>query len=841
MIDIPLDTLIEEWLTNFKKRLHSFDFDSFSKIYESYSYNGDCVEAAHEYDRKLIDMHKRASKSPRKCIYELIRFLKEDIPDSDVIAHSGVEHLHKDLISLMENECKEIAKEYDDKYLKIIAMERSSSTNEEALALIKALSAEPNEILRYIRIATEAALKALRTNVGFEDKAIAVEGVISSLEKSQKKGANPALWCDKVDEIGKNYSADVIKAARNYNTYLSLVDDAIFSRKVIRCSEYIKELGDGWYFERVYALNAGIADYKTDLETVVPDFSGKWDARLEDAKKASIIQAEKWVSEAASERDNKKKFTLIEKAVKYGNIKAMGELGYYFTFGIGTDRNSEKAVHWIQKALDSGLEDGYFCYSLGWKYEHGDGVAKNATKAFELYKRGVGYSYRGNDCYRSLAYCYLNGVGTQKDPKGAFDYFTKVVTILASQENSQEYYWLGYLKETSKEVGIDERAALEYYKKSEKLGYAKGKEAAARLGKLLSELDNLLSLIAAAEKSSQSLDFEKAYKWDGEFANAARRDTFKSRIGEFDKKWKTVMTHARKLADVKAEEWFRQAYAMKNSPEQYTLMHKAAIYFNKKAMGETAYYYFYGLGVEKNRAKSFFWLNRALNEFGLEDGYFYCLLGWMHEHGDSTPKNEKLAFSLYEKGVKFPYRGFDCLKPIGYCYLNGKGTAKDDNKAFEVFSRYCDQTGDKKYCADEYYWLGNLMETSAQLGKKNEREALKYYELAEKAGSGAGKTNATRLRNKFAKIALDKSIDACFALAQKGDPQAMFELGEYYYTGKGVTRSYTDAYAWFEKAAKKGNVRAIERLGDCYMNGHGVKQNYAKAEKYYNQAAKLSR
>lgn len=85
---------------------------------------------------------------------------------------------------------------------------------------------------------------------------------------------------------------------------------------------------------------------------------------------------------------------------------------------------------------------------------------------------------------------------------------------------------------------------------------------------------------------------------------------------------------------------------------------------------------------------------------------------------------------------------------------------------------------------------------------------------------------------------LDNDIDAAYARAKKGDADAMFRIAECYYTGDGVTRSYKEAFGWYEKAAKKGHTGAMEKLGDCYYYGYGVGKNFAAAEKWYKKASK---
>ncbi len=74
-------------------------------------------------------------------------------------------------------------------------------------------------------------------------------------------------------------------------------------------------------------------------------------------------------------------------------------------------------------------------------------------------------------------------------------------------------------------------------------------------------------------------------------------------------------------------------------------------------------------------------------------------------------------------------------------------------------------------------------------------------------------------------VVTDKLVQRAIA----GDADAQLKLGQHYYSGKGVTQSYPDAYSWFSKAADQGNLPAIGNL--CYMNmkGEGTPLDYGKA------------
>lgn len=65
------------------------------------------------------------------------------------------------------------------------------------------------------------------------------------------------------------------------------------------------------------------------------------------------------------------------------------------------------------------------------------------------------------------------------------------------------------------------------------------------------------------------------------------------------------------------------------------------------------------------------------------------------------------------------------------------------------------------------------------------------------------------------------------ALADKGDADAAFNLGQAYRLGRGVTASTADAASWFEKAAKKNHLDAQVSLGLLLFDS-GDRQNALK-------------
>ncbi len=73
--------------------------------------------------------------------------------------------------------------------------------------------------------------------------------------------------------------------------------------------------------------------------------------------------------------------------------------------------------------------------------------------------------------------------------------------------------------------------------------------------------------------------------------------------------------------------------------------------------------------------------------------------------------------------------------------------------------------------------------------------------------------------------------------AQKGDPDAQYNLGNAYLRGTEVARDFDAAASWFEKAAEQDHVKALYKLGYLYLEGKGLKRDYGKAYKYLRRSA----
>jgi TPR repeat protein len=87
------------------------------------------------------------------------------------------------------------------------------------------------------------------------------------------------------------------------------------------------------------------------------------------------------------------------------------------------------------------------------------------------------------------------------------------------------------------------------------------------------------------------------------------------------------------------------------------------------------------------------------------------------------------------------------------------------------------------------------------------------------------------------------SADVLFASmlvnAEKGQPQAMLNIGMLYEQGVGASRNFTKALEWYEKAALAGEKEGYFRLGMCYEIGMGTTSDLTKAVASYEKAVEM--
>jgi TPR repeat protein len=100
--------------------------------------------------------------------------------------------------------------------------------------------------------------------------------------------------------------------------------------------------------------------------------------------------------------------------------------------------------------------------------------------------------------------------------------------------------------------------------------------------------------------------------------------------------------------------------------------------------------------------------------------------------------------------------------------------------------------------------------------------------------------NATLNVRMDKKLSRDQSsnAEAVLALAEKGDPEAQFELGLAFASG-GDRFDSAEAARWYLKAAEQNHARAQYNLGLMYLKGQGVPRDKALSRLWMSKAANL--
>ena len=114
-------------------------------------------------------------------------------------------------------------------------------------------------------------------------------------------------------------------------------------------------------------------------------------------------------------------------------------------------------------------------------------------------------------------------------------------------------------------------------------------------------------------------------------------------------------------------------------------------------------------------------------------------------------------------------------------------------------------------------------ETYRLLGELSEQEVLpEPYEVA----TGLCRCDETA---PMEQVEFDFLVELYESEIERGNADAMNDLGVLYYDGRGCEQDFTKAVHFYEMAAGKGHVKARENLGYCYYYGRNMPVDYEKA------------
>lgn len=249
-----------------------------------------------------------------------------------------------------------------------------------------------------------------------------------------------------------------------------------------------------------------------------------------------------------------------------------------------------------------------------------------------------------------------------------------------------------------------------------------------------------------------------------------------------DIEYKEILENSKKMGDLLASAWSKRidnSIVDDELIDQITLMAETG-----DVAAQVELYYIYRDEQTRNEEKALKWLNIAA-----ENGYFLALniLGNLAE----KEKDYSTALQWYRKAAEIG----DAVSTnmIGKLYWNGCGVEASLERAKEYF---------EKAASLEYPTAIHNLGVYYEANQNNEM-AYKYYHDA----------------------------------AEYGYADAMYKVGDFLDTGKGIRSDKAEAMRWYKEAAENNNVEAQYMLGVNYHYGMYLSEDSEKS-KYWLIKAK---
>lgn len=416
----------------------------------------------------------------------------------------------------------------------------------------------------------------------------------------------------------------------------------------------------------------------------------------------------------------------------------------------------------------SGANSGYAPaqWALGYLFEKGQGTQPNISEAASWYRKAAEQGLPGAQL--ALGGMYERGQGVSQSDSEAFTLFSKA----ADRGYPPAIVALGSMYERGKGTAKDASKAFELYKKASDLGAAPGHYALARaygsgigVEKNLTEAGNLL---------------RKAADMGNEAAQVTLGAQYMQGSGGMSKNQEEAII------------WFKKA-AEKSYPSAYYQLGAA---------------YESGAGVPLDIGTARDYYTKAAKS-GLKDAEVALsrmksqednLRAAERASGDKTDAQQCDRFNAFEdapeRGIRKAYFGFiDTDQALPPCLAAYKKNPKNTRIQAQL--------------ARIYFQQGKFVEgvELAKSAMKDQRIAFVLLAYAYRHGIGGVQIDLAEA----AKL-LQQGVD-------RGEPEAMNDLGGAYAQGKGVEKDERRALDLLQRAADTGDLEAIYNLAGVRFSG----------------------
>lgn len=283
-------------------------------------------------------------------------------------------------------------------------------------------------------------------------------------------------------------------------------------------------------------------------------------------------------------------------------------------------------------------------------------------------------------------------------------------------------------------------------------------------------------------------------------------------------------------------------YLPKDETKAFNCLLKAAKLGDSNCMYRIANMYKDGMGVSPSKDESDYWLDKYVKSLyhlhrvwaagyvccgSVDTGYSVTDL-----YDDSFGAADcwaigNLIFSLRSENklidkyldvllYKAENNNVDAIRRIGNLYYDGIGVKKDYEVAIKWYTK-ASNLGDSwaKLRLGDMYRDGKGVEIDI-------KKAITLYSEVAQEGNVAALSNLIMISTSKATVdssLFERSFEMLKNIAYSGNLDAIKRVGNYYYDGVGVSRDYSEAFYWYEKASLLGDSWAKNRLGEMFRNG----------------------
>jgi TPR repeat protein len=201
-------------------------------------------------------------------------------------------------------------------------------------------------------------------------------------------------------------------------------------------------------------------------------------------------------------------------------------------------------------------------------------------------------------------------------------------------------------------------------------------------------------------------------------------------------------------------------------------------------------------------------------------------LGRMYEEGRGVTQSDRRAAELYTAAAKDGYP--EAQYRLARMYESGRGVPQDSKKAQKWFSK----AADNGYNAPPK--ASRIVETAPTAPTVEDPPVVAENPTPTVASGDFEGGLAAYERGDYLMAA-----DLWRPLAEGGDPEAQYRLGELHRLGRGVPEDPATAGRWHLEAAEQGHGRAMYYLALMYYRGRGAdwEKDYVRAYVWFTLAA----